>query len=204
MDSQGISPGRGYYGLAVLILVAGFVLFGVTLWKGLSGMESKLQQVVAPGKTEITLAEPGDYTIFYESQSVLGSRVYSTGEDVSGLECILVSKNDNSPVELSRTSANTTYSFGGRSGKSIFDFHIDQPGVYEITSEYPQGREGAEVVLAVGRGITGDILVAIFGGMAVLFGSIAVSVAVSVVTLVKRSNAKKRLQTVGGPPPPIE
>ncbi len=204
MDSQEIGPSRGYYGLAVVVVVAGFGLFGVTLWKGLSGMGTKLQQVVAPGRAEITLAEPGDYTIFYEHQSVMGNRVYSTGDSVPGLECMLVSKSSGSPVELRRSGVNSTYSFGGRSGKSVFDFHIDQPGVYEIASGYPEGHEGEEVVLAIGKGIATDILVTIFGGLAVVFGSIALAVAIAVITAVKRQNAQKRLQSAGGTPAPIE
>ena len=204
MDSKEIRPGRGFYGLAVVVVVAGFGLFGVTLWKGLSGMGSKLQQVVAPGKAEITLSEPGDYTIFYEHQSVVGNRVYSTGDSVPGLECMLVSKSSASPVELRRSGVDSTYSFGGRSGKSVFDFHIDHPGVYEFSSGYSEGSDGEEVVLAVGKGITSDILMTIFGGLAVVFGSIALAVAIVVITAVKRHKAQRRLQSSGGVPAPIE
>jgi hypothetical protein len=204
MVSQEISPSRGYYALAALVFLAGLGFFVFVLWKGLTGATSKLQQVVAPGRAEITLSEPGDYTIFYEHESVIGNRVYSTTEDVPGLECTLVSKNTGAPVQLSRSTVNTTYSFGGRSGKSVLDFHVGQPGIYELTSGYPRSGQGPEVVLAVGHGVTMGILTTVFGALGIFFGSIALSLAILVVTLVKRHNAKKRLATPGIVPPPIE
>jgi hypothetical protein len=204
MNNQGIKPGRGYYALAAMVFLAGLGFFVLMLWKGLTGTMSKLQQVVAPGKAEITLSESGDYTIFYEHESVIGNRVYSTGEDVSGLECVLVSKPLGTPVELSRSTVDATYSFGGRSGKSVFDFHIDRPGVYELASRYPPGREGPVIVLAVGHGVTMGILTTVFAALGIFFGSIALSLGILVYTLVKRHNAKQRLNTPGAVPPPIE
>ncbi|MGE5325794.1 MAG: hypothetical protein ACM3NO_02045 [Deltaproteobacteria bacterium] len=204
MGADAIKPGRGYYGLAGAILVAGIALFVIVLWKGISSIPSRLQQVTAPGSAELTLAKPGDYTIFYEYQSVIGNRVYSTGEHVPGLECTLISKSSGSPVPVSRSTVDSSYSLGGRAGKSVFGFHIDQPGVYEIKSSYGQGQEGEEIVLAVGQGVGMAIVTGVLGGLAALFGSMALSILIAVVTAVKRHNAAKRLRTAGGPPPPIE
>ncbi len=197
-------PSRAYYGVAGVVLAAGVALFVVVLLKGIRSIPSKVQQVAAPGTAELTLSRPGDYTIFYEYQSVLGNRVYSTGQGVPGLECTLVSKSTQSPVALTHAAVNSNYSFGGRSGKSVFDFHIEQPGVYEFTSSYPQGEQGEEVVLAVGQGVVTGILSTVFGGLAILFGTIGLTIAIIVITAVKRHNAAKRLKTAGGPPPPIE
>jgi hypothetical protein len=204
MDFEAIKPSRRYYVLAGLLIVVGVALFVVTLWRGISSIPSKVQQLVAPGKAELTLAKAGDYTIFYESQSVFGGRVYSTGRDVPGLECEVVAKSTGAPVALKRSNVNTTYELGGRSGRSVFDFHIDRPGVYQITSAYPEGQEGEKVVLAVGQGVAMRIVILVFECIGILFGSIALSVAIIVVTAIKRHNAAKRLSTAGGPPPPIE
>src|SRR3990172_12214100 len=84
-------PGRWYYGLGGAVLVAGCVYFGVFLWQNISRIGENLTQVLAPGKSQLTLAKPGKYTIFYEHQSVVGNKVYSTSEELSGLECSLVS-----------------------------------------------------------------------------------------------------------------
>jgi hypothetical protein len=39
-------------------------------------------QVVVPDSSNITLSQPGKYTIFYEYRSVVGNRIYSTGEGI--------------------------------------------------------------------------------------------------------------------------
>lgn len=194
MNGEDIRPSRGYYGLAGLVLVAGGALFALLLFKNLSGLADKLKQVVVPGKSEITLTEPGEYTIFYEYQSVVGNRVYSTERNLSGLECALVSKDTRAKVALSRTSTNSTYTVGGRSGESIFDFRIERTGTYELSAWYPEGREGPEVVLAVGHDFTTKLLLTIFGGLGILFGSIALAVAIALVTFIKREKAEKRLK----------
>jgi len=193
MDDQRIRPSRWYYACAGVVFVAGWVLFGLLLIKNLSGMGAKLQQVVVPGEAEITLREPGEYTIFYEYQSVVGNRVYSTEQNLSGLECELVSKAKNARIALSPSSMNSTYELGGRSGKSVFEFRIIQPGVYELSAGYPEGQQGPEVVLAVGKDFTARMLMTIFGGLALVFGSIGIAVAITVVTLIKRGKAKKQL-----------
>ena len=41
-------------------------------------------QVVVPDSSNITLSQPGKYTIFYEYRSVVGNRIYSTGEGIPG------------------------------------------------------------------------------------------------------------------------
>jgi hypothetical protein len=42
MDSESLGPSRWYYGLAAFIFVGGWVLFGVFLWKNLSGIADQL------------------------------------------------------------------------------------------------------------------------------------------------------------------
>lgn len=191
MDDQGLSPSRWYYALAGLVFVGGWVLFALFLFKNLSGMGAKLQQVVVPGEADITLREPGQYTIFYEYHSVIGNRVYSTNESLSGLACELVSKTKKSRIALSPSSMDSTYELDGRSGRSVFDFRIDQPGVYELSAGYPEGQPEPQVVLAVGKNFTARLLMTIFGGLALVFGSIGIAVAITLVTLIKRHKQKQ-------------
>jgi hypothetical protein len=87
-------------------------------------------QVVVPGKSDFTLSQTGLYTIFYEYRSIVGNRVYSTGEDVPSIQVNLVSRDTWSEIPLSNTSMNSTYIVGSRSGIGIFDFSIDKPGIY--------------------------------------------------------------------------
>jgi len=184
-------PGRWYYGLAAAVFVAGCVYFGVFLWQNISRIGENLTQVVVPGKSQLTLSKPGKYTIFYEHQSVVGNKVYSTGQELSGLECSLVSMDTGAEIALSPSAMNSTYSLGSRSGVSVFDFQIERPGAYELSAQYSEGREGPEVVLAIGQGFAEDIFKTVFGALGILFGSIGLAVAIIVITLIKRDKAKK-------------
>ena len=194
VNGQEIGPSRLYYGLAAVIFVGGWVMFGLFLFRNLSSLPDKLQQVVVPGKTDITLATPGSYTLFHEYRSVVGSRVYSTSRDVSGLQCRLVSKATGVEVRLSRSIASETYNLGGRSGVSMLDFRIDQPGVYEFWAGYEGTGEGPQTVLSIGQGFGMGIIVTVFGSLAIVFGCIGLSVAIAVYTAVKRQKAYKRAQ----------
>jgi len=200
MNNGEIHPSRWYYGIAGVIFVGGWVAFGVFLFMNLSGMGSKLQQVVVPGKTDIALRDAGDYTIFYEYQSVVDNRVYSTAHELSGLGVTLTSKATGSLLSLVPNTSNSTYELGGRAGTSVFEFNIIEPGAYELSASYPKGQVGPEVVLAVGHDFTVGLLTTIFGSLAIAFGSNAISIALTIYTVIKRNKAIKRLKSGDGPP----
>ncbi len=204
MIEEEIRPSRWYYGLAGLVFVAGWVLFALFLFKNLSGLSDKLQQVVVPGNVELTLSQPGKYTIYYEYRSVVGTRIFSTAESLPGLECHLLSKATGSSMPLSPVTASSSYTVGGRSGVAVLDFAIDRAGVYELSAGYPEGREGPEVVLAIGQGFAARIVIAVFGGLAIVFGSMAAAVVIAVITLIKRTKAKRELSRPNARYRPIE
>jgi len=193
MDKQTIKPSRWFYVLAGLVFVIGVALFAVLLFKNLSGMSDTLMQVVVPGKADITLSEAGKYTIFYEYQSVVDNKVYTTGE-LSGLQCALTSQETGAEIALSSPSGSSTYTLGGRAGRSILAFSIDKPGNYQFSAWYPEGQERQEVVLAIGSGLMGKIMGTVFSSLAIFFGSIAIAVVITVVTAIKREKAIKRLK----------
>lgn len=192
MNGHETGPTRLYYALAALVFVAGWVLFALFLFKNLSGLSSKLQQVVVPGKAELNLAQAGTYTIYYEYESVVGSKLYSTGRSLSGLECAVTAKATGANVPVSSTTVSSHYSLGSRSGFGVFDFTIDRPGIYVLSAQYAEGHEGPEVVLAVGQGFTTGILTTVFGGLAIVFGSMGLAVALAIYTALKRYQAQKR------------
>lgn len=90
-----------------------------------------------PSRSDITLSQTGKYTIFYEYRSVVGNRVYSTGQDIPSIQINLVSRDVGSEIPLSNTSMNSTYTVGSRSGIGLFDFTVDKPGIYELSASYP-------------------------------------------------------------------
>jgi hypothetical protein len=74
------------------------------------------------------------------------------------------------------------------------EFTIEKPGLYELSAWYPEGQEGPEVVLAIGRGFTGKLMRTVLGGLAILFGSLIVGVTIAVKTFLKRRKAERQME----------
>jgi len=181
--------------LAALVVVTGLLIFGWMAYSALSDIGGDLVQMAAPGTAELYMKKAGEYTIFREDVSVVEGRFYSTGETVPpGLVIELFDLSSSEKVELSPPFASSTYSFAGRSGRSIAAFEIDHPGIYRMTASYPPGREGPQVVLAVGTGLFGGIASKIVVAIAALFGSIAAGAAILIWGERKREKEEERLR----------
>jgi hypothetical protein len=189
------SSDRRAFGLAVLIVIAGLAIFAWTIFSGISEIGDELVQMTAPGTADLDLQEVGDYTIFYESAGIIDDRIYSTGETFpSGLEIEVEDLSSGEKVDLSSPKGSSTYTIGGRSGRSVMAFSIDHPGVYRMTTRYSPGREGPKVVLAVGHGFVGKIILLVMVSLAALFGSIIVAAAIVITTQRKRAREEERLR----------
>jgi hypothetical protein len=162
-------------------------------------------QVVVPGSSDITLSQPGKYTVFYEYQAMVGNRIYSTGEDIPGIQVNLVSKESGDEIPLSSAFVNRTYTIGSRSGIGLFDFAIDQPGAYELSALYPavqgqQQEQSPEIVLAVIHSsavekLFGSIMGTVVGALAIVFIPFVAGVAIIIITFIKRRKASARART---------
>jgi hypothetical protein len=187
-NSNNIHPGIGYYGLAVLIIVLGFAAFAGSIYSGITDAESGLLQMVAPGGANLFLKEPGEYTIFYENNSYLDGKFYSTGEQISGLKIQVREKATDLDLATYPAKSSFTYSLGSRSGRSIMAFKIERAGDYQVNASY-SGKEGPRIVLAIGKGMFEGIFSSIMISMAALFGSIAIAAIITFVTYSRRKKA---------------
>lgn len=192
MSNSDLGPSRWYYGLAALIAVAGIALSISTMISGISSMGSEMQQVVVPGNSDLQFSVVGEYTIFYENQSVVDGRVYSTGGDIPSLQIEVKNKTTGIKVDTYTPGGSFSYSFGGRTGRSVLAFNIDQPGTYVLSAGYPEGTSGPQVVLAVGHGLAGSIVSGIMLPLLLFFGSIVVAAIIVILTYLKRKEAVKR------------
>jgi hypothetical protein len=196
-------------GIIVLIggpAVASAILFS-TIFSSIDSMAAEIPsiQVVVPGSSDITLSQPGKYSVFYEYQSMVGNRIYSTGENIPGIQVNLVSKDTGDEIPLSGTSVNRTYTIGSRSGIGLFDFAIDQPGTYELSASYPavqgqQQEQSPEIVLAVIHGsavekLFDSIMGTVAGALAIVFIPFVVGVAIIIITFIKRRKASARARS---------
>ncbi|MHB8118208.1 MAG: hypothetical protein ACYDHX_05725 [Methanothrix sp.] len=186
--SNSVQPGIWYYGLAVLIIFIGFAAFAGSIYAGISDAESGLLQIAAPGGANLNISEPGEYIIFYENNSYMNGKFYSTSEQISGLEILVREKATGLDLATYPAKGSFTYSLGSRSGRSITAFKALRAGIYQVNTSY-SGREGPEVVLAIGKGIVEGIFSSIMISLAALFGSIAIAAVISYVTYSRRKKA---------------
>lgn len=188
-----IKPSRWYYVLAALIFIAGEAIFFSYIFSNLGGISEGLTQVVVPGNSDLNLSETGKYTVFYENESVVNGRIYSTGQDISGLQVEIKNKSTGFKVPLDSPRGSATYSIGGRTGRSILEFDIVQPGFYELSGWYPNGT-GPEVVLAVGKGLFDNIMSMVVVGIITFFGSALAALAIIIIVYRKRKDAERQLE----------
>jgi len=193
MNRGDIQPGIWYYGLAVLIIVIGFLAFAASIYSGITDAENGLLQMAAPGSADLFLSEPGEYIIFYENNSYLNGTFYSTGEQISGLRIQVKEKATGLYSATYPAKSSFTYSLGSRSGRSVMAFTAPRAGVYQLNASY-SGRSGQNVVLAVGKGMVEGILSSIMISLLALFGSIAIAAAISFVTYRRRKKAFHKLE----------
>jgi hypothetical protein len=192
MFSPGIKPGRWLYSVACLMVLTGMVTFGGLLWKAITGMTKSLTQVVLPGSAEVQL-DVGPHLVFYEFESVVGNRVFSTPASLPGVECRLISKEAGTKVPLYRPNMSTTYTVGGRSGQSVLSFRITKPGAYVFTASYPDNQPHDNVVFAIGPDPSSSFIVTILASIASFFVLCGVGALIGALTLIKRREAKKLL-----------
>jgi len=180
-------PGIALYvlgGLVIAVTVAAFALFLVTR---LMGITDALTQVLVPGRTVLTLDEPGTYTVFHEHRSFYEGRSY-TGTDVSDLFCEIGPEDGEGDVELDSVAANMNYSIGSRAGYGIWKFTIQEPGRYVMDCRRDDDSE-RKAILTVGKGFIKDLLTTIFGGLAIMFAGLTLGVLIIVWNFIRRRKA---------------
>lgn len=145
----------------------------VVLQIGTTGPDFRM---ILPGSQEIEL-EKGDYTLFYEHQTVFNESNFSTDPIVPAIRFFVMAP-DESGVELETPSVNETYDFDGRAGYSVITFSIDAAGMYTVGGGYPEGRAGSFFIFALGKSTSGPMIIAVLsiigglgGGIVLLAGT---------------------------------
>jgi len=187
-----VRPTWWLYVLGVGLMTIGVGIFIYTLWHGISHVTDSLVQVVVPGESELTLKLGQSYTVFLESQSVVNGKIYSTTDAVNGLECKVNAVSNGEVITIRRSTMSTTYDVGGRSGRSVLEFHVPQDGSYRFACGYGDAGSGPEAVLAVGSGVGERIMRTVFTSLMAIFGGLGFGLIVCIVTFVLRQRAKNR------------
>jgi hypothetical protein len=195
-----IRPSAWYYLLAAPFLLMGMFFFSYTLLHDILHITDSLAQVVVPGGTNLTLKHDETYTVFYEQQSVVNGRIYSSNEPLSGLKCAVNPVPQGDVIPMRRPSMSTTYDVGGRSGKSVLEFFITQDGLHRFSCVYPEGSRGPTVVLAVGSGVGEGIMNTIVKCFGAIFGGGGVAGLVFLTVYFLRERSKKQIVSCAQPP----
>lgn len=194
IDEKVIRPSWWYCLWILPVACVGCGLFAYFLWTGTRQATSLLTQIVVPGEKELNLAEPGEYTIFLEEQSVVGGRIYSTKNAVNGLKCTVASTPENEELPLRTPASSVTYTLSGRSGKSVLQFDVPSTGVYKISCGYPESASDPETVIAVGTGVDNQIFNTLFRSLGALFSTFAVSLTIFLVIVTRRDRCRRYLR----------
>jgi len=194
IDEKVIRPSWWYCLWILPVACAGFGLFAYFLRTGIRQATSALTQIVVPGEKELNLAEPGEYTIFLEEQSVVTGRIYSTKGGLNGLKCTVVATTDKEELPL-RTSATTvTYTFSGRSGRSVLQFDVGSADIYKLGCAYPEGVSDPQTVIAVGTGTDTKIFNTHLRSLSAFLSTFAVSLTIFLVIVARRDRCRRHLR----------
>ncbi len=201
MQSQESGPGRKGYvlaGIVFLVGVAGAVALAAVFFLGLIGLGGDLERVVGPGATEVELTESGRYVIFYEYESEFDGVRYSTSSTPPDMNISLQHIDSGEEIRVDRTRGETSYDLLNHAGESIREFRIDQPGSYEMSVEYADGRDSPEFVLAYGEGIGRGILTSVgafFGGGILFCFMTLAAISIAGITFYRRYQAGRPQET---------
>jgi len=84
---------------------------------------------------------------------------------------------------------------------AIMVFTIAEPGDYELSATYPDGRTEPTLVLSVGQGIVKRTLNWIMKSLAIVGGGILVGLLIIILTAAGRNRARRAAYTASAGPP---
>lgn len=180
------------YVLGALCLATGMAFAGWFVWSELAALQTAFIRVVVPGSAELTLNDPGTYTIFHEAESVVDGQLYSA-PNIAGLTVTVTSASDGKPVPMTVPVASSTYTVGGHSGRSVFAVTIAQPGKYRLTATYAAGKNGPQTVLAISQGFAWGLVKTILGALVATFAGFGAALALVLTTFFRRRRMQRAL-----------
>jgi hypothetical protein len=176
------------YWLAPIPFVLGIVIAVWAGWSAATAVGNAFTRFVVPGSGVVALEKPGTYTIFHETRSVIGGRMYAV-KDMPSVKVDVAPEGGGAAIPVEAPGGHSTYSFGGHVGESLMQFTIVQPGRYRVTATYSNGQNGPQTVLAVSSGVIGTI----FRAIGIVIGSLVLGFALSLALLLTTYFRRRRM-----------
>jgi hypothetical protein len=208
MSARNQKPSRWYYALALLIPVCACLGMALLVYSNVPKLPGALEalgienltQVTIPGSAEIYFPKVGAYAVYYEYRGVIDGVKYSRDKTPPSLSCQLTSKATGADVALAADYIEgNIYSTQNheRAGVLIKSITIHDPGVYNFSCQYPNGRTSPQIVLAVGPNMIYEFfnlavkwLAALVSGALVFVAAGVLSILIVVFVAYKRRQSK--------------
>jgi hypothetical protein len=190
-----IRPARFWYWVAGAAGVAAVVWLALGLFLGFRSLNDQVegfQRLPIPGQAEVSFAEPGGYTLYFEGLGASDEQVTIPSFNVS------LTSAGGQEVSIRPYGGSATYGLAGRSGRAVATFQIEEPGRFLLRTEgEPQNVEANVAVgRSVGPAIFRTVAVATVGALALFLGGAVLAVVVAV----RRNRAHRLLPTPSAQP----
>lgn len=197
MSAHPIRPARFWYWVAGAAVVAAVLWLALSLFVGFRSLSRQVegfQRVPIPGQAEVSFAEPGGYTVYFEGLGASDDQVALPPFRFS------LTTVGGEEVTIRPYGGSATYGLGGHSGRAVATFQIEESGRFLLQTEgEPQGGQASLAVgPSVGPGIFGVVSVAIVGALVLFLAGAALAVVVAV----RRNRARRPLPAAAAQPVP--
>ena len=165
MGTHSIRPAVFWYWVAGAAVVAAVVWFALSLFLGFQSLSRQVkgfQRVPIPGQAEVSFAEPGGYTLYFEE---LGS---STDQGtIPPFNVSLTSVTSGQEISIRDYGTSVTYGLPGHSGRALGTFRIEERGRFLLRAEAEPRGVQANVAIgpSVGPTIVRAVVLAIVGAL---------------------------------------
>jgi hypothetical protein len=198
MGARRIRPALFWYWVAGAAVMAAVVWFALSLFLGIRSINRQVegfQRVPIPGRAEVSFAEPGGYTLYYEGWGAADEQPTIPRFRVS------LASVGGEEVSIRDFGGSQTYDLGGHSGRALATFRIEEPGRFLLRAEgEPQDVEANVAVgRSVGPGIFRTVIPTLAGTLILVLGGAVLAVVVAV----RRNRARRLLPAPAAQPVPM-
>src|SRR5919198_3412367 len=179
MGARPIRPARFWYWVATAAAAAAvlWLVLGLFLgFRSLSRQVEGFQRVTIPGQAEVSFAEPGGYTIYFEG---VGAAEQAT---IPSLSVSLTSVGSGQEVSIRDYRGSATYNIAGHSGRALGTFRIEQARRVLLRAEggFQGGQANVAVGPSVGPAISRTVILTVPGTLILLLAAAVLAVVVAV------------------------
>jgi len=119
-------------GLGVILIVLGSLVLLMSLWEGFGGLRNRFITIELPGFHELDLKDAGLYGGVYQHQRPGPI----PAKELTKMDVRIMAKRDYREVPVLMNTTGQTFDRLGMRGMPLFNFSIEEPGVYTISGVY--------------------------------------------------------------------